>query len=479
MHRCIFVIIGLFVIGSGATLAHDEAVGRDLSDPTLSRYSSEVTEAARAFVATLSDEQLRSGLAPFDSRERFTGRDTADTPSFCAVLAWCVGWGLPLCSLETAQQQALSRLLSTALSDSGYQTVRAILNGHRVIGELEEAADAGYIGEVARQCGSLEADSLFGIPATCRPDGRDPPDYVAQGGARPSKDAGGYTLAWEWPGGVPGLVKRHQHFCDHTIVLFGEPGSDRWAFRFEGHHVTINITFARDPETGHLRVDATPLFLGSFPLIVPPSPDPSDLSLETTWVAGQELMRETLDHARQFLGALPATVSRDAHIADGNFLQAPPLRMMTFPNWLLSSVQPDPNVPLPFNPVMTSTDALDGDALWHLRLLFRRYFDTLHPVIGDRYRDRLDHLIASPTKLEVLWAGDSPSVPGGLLFLHVSVGSLLLELNADNQWSVQHRAVPRANHLHSMFRDLSFRWDYDAGARHDADHHHGPAEPPH
>jgi hypothetical protein len=264
---------------------------------------------------------------------------------------------------------------------------------------------------------------------------------------------------------------RHEQFCDHSIAFFGEPGSDQWAFRFEGHHLTVNMTFMRDAASGSHRVAATPLFIGSFPIIVPPSPAPEDNELQLTWTSSQELMRDTLDHARRFVAVLPAEARQAARVPDSHFPQAPPLRLNQFPNWMLSSTQTDPSAPLPVKPATLSSVDLDDEARWYLRLVFRRYFDTLHPAIGDQYKARFDKLLAEGAQLTLLWAGAPPTLSGGPIFLHVSVGPLLLELNADNEWSTQHRAVPQANHLHSMFRDLSFRWDYDASIRPHAEHH--------
>lgn len=46
----------------------------------------------------------------------------------------------------------------------------------------------------------------------------------------------------------------------YYLALYGEPGGPRWAFRFEGHHLSINFTYE-----GAELVSATPLLLGSNP----------------------------------------------------------------------------------------------------------------------------------------------------------------------------------------------------------------------
>lgn len=151
------------------------------------------------------------------------GRDESKTPSFYAVLAWCVGCGVPRCSLPYEGQRALDVLLATALSDTGYQTVRAILNSHRIIGELEELADDTIIGDAAKMCPNLLARSVFDIPLECLPNGNPAPPYVAVGGNTPSNTKGKDVIQWEWPGGVPGLSKRRQQFCDHAVAVLGTP----------------------------------------------------------------------------------------------------------------------------------------------------------------------------------------------------------------------------------------------------------------
>lgn len=46
----------------------------------------------------------------------------------------------------------------------------------------------------------------------------------------------------------------------YYLALFGAPGDAAWAFRFEGHHLSINFTYARDA-----LIAVTPLSLGSNP----------------------------------------------------------------------------------------------------------------------------------------------------------------------------------------------------------------------
>jgi hypothetical protein len=50
-----------------------------------------------------------------------------------------------------------------------------------------------------------------------------------------------------------------RHRANYSVTVFDEPGSATWGWRFEGHHVSVNVTVV-DGE-----VAATPLFLGSNP----------------------------------------------------------------------------------------------------------------------------------------------------------------------------------------------------------------------
>ncbi len=52
---------------------------------------------------------------------------------------------------------------------------------------------------------------------------------------------------------------RHRHRGDYAVSIFGDPQEPVWAWRFEGHHVSINVTIV-DGE-----VAALPLFLGANP----------------------------------------------------------------------------------------------------------------------------------------------------------------------------------------------------------------------
>jgi hypothetical protein len=53
--------------------------------------------------------------------------------------------------------------------------------------------------------------------------------------------------------------RRGRHSEDYRVVVFGSPGDDEWAWRFEGHHLSVSMTIADG------RVSPAPVFLGANP----------------------------------------------------------------------------------------------------------------------------------------------------------------------------------------------------------------------
>ena len=56
--------------------------------------------------------------------------------------------------------------------------------------------------------------------------------------------------------------RRGRHAGDYWTSVFGEPGASAWGWRFEGHHVSINVTVAGGA------ISTTPFFLGANPATV-------------------------------------------------------------------------------------------------------------------------------------------------------------------------------------------------------------------
>jgi hypothetical protein len=88
----------------------------------------------------------------------------------------------------------------------------------------------------------------------------------------------------------------------YYITVFGTPSKDkRWAWRFEGHHVTLNWTMEGDKVVG-----STPQFFGSNPARIP----------EGQNMAGFRLLPKEEDNARALVKSLSTEQAAKAIIAD-------------------------------------------------------------------------------------------------------------------------------------------------------------------
>jgi hypothetical protein len=52
---------------------------------------------------------------------------------------------------------------------------------------------------------------------------------------------------------------KNRHSEDYKVIVFGEPGDDRWAWRFEGHHLSVTMTVVDGV------ISPAPVFLGANP----------------------------------------------------------------------------------------------------------------------------------------------------------------------------------------------------------------------
>ncbi|HAA92794.1 MAG TPA: hypothetical protein DCE33_10135, partial [Rhodospirillaceae bacterium] len=144
--------------------------------------------AAKAFIATLSDEERRLALTSFDDSDRTEWRLTPGSRG-----------GLSMGRMDRATLNATMGLLATVLSKKGLELVSEIRKREAALDELE--GGSGY---------------------------RDPNKYY--------------------------------------LALFGTPGAQQWGLRFEGHHLTFNISLSGDKI-----VSVLPYSFGSNPDRMPDS----------------------------------------------------------------------------------------------------------------------------------------------------------------------------------------------------------------
>jgi hypothetical protein len=112
--------------------------------------------------------------------------------------------GLPLLEMDPPQQLAAHRLVLAGLSLRGYVTAGTIMGLENILATREGLRDGGYHG--------------YDRPSR----NRDPQLYF--------------------------------------LAIFGEPGADRWGWRFGGHHISLNYTIVRGAV-----VSPTPTFFGADP----------------------------------------------------------------------------------------------------------------------------------------------------------------------------------------------------------------------
>lgn len=192
--------------------------------------------------------------------------------------------------------------------------------------------------------------------------------------------------------------------------IFGTPApGGRWGLRFEGHHLSINMTF-----DGDRIVSASPLFLGANPETIPQGPD-----------KGVRALGKQVDLARQAFTALTADQSKLATGATewfAGFLTSPGSRRATLGK-----------------PAGIAVTDASLEAQKQLRLLIADYVRT----ITERHADRYLEWFAReewPT-LRFFWKGGTGK--GETYYWRLQGVRFLLE----------HDGQEGGNHIHSIWRD--------------------------
>ena len=434
-----------------------------------SHYADQVAKAAQQLIKLTPADQLQQLQQPFRSSKRTAGRETSGTPSFCGVVAWCRSQGLGQGAMGQAQLFSLHRLLRQSLSSGGYQSLLSVLNRQRVIGEMEAVVDTTAVKRAAELYPEARAHTIQAFPQLARPTLRD--WYPSIGGMTPLPDS---KLNWSW--NPPGAAIRREQFDDYALLISGDPGKGkRWGLRFEGHHLTINLTFMRD-QKGDFQVAGTPLFLGAFPMVVPASPSSlRDLQSQWQWTQGQSMLFGAAQELREFWQSLPAGDRDQAKIPNDRFDQVSPLLADTPPNYLITALdpRPDPQSIRRFASIEILPKELSKKSLWHLSQAFDVYLSPMHSDVARQYRSRLNTALESNQPIQLSWAGGALADIGSHHYSYLQIGDLLLELFQSNRFSTQHESVPSGNHVHGMLRDLAFDWQQpNPVEKHLLIHHH-------
>ncbi len=203
--------------------------------------SAEMAASAKSFVATLSDEQKAKAVfawdAAFDSGLAAKSPPVATSNAALPPSNERTNWhfiprlrrGLPVKEMTQEQRLLAQALLATGLSNRGYTKAVSIMSLESVLAVLEAGKKGGAV--------------------------RDPDNYY--------------------------------------FSIFGTPGTEPWAWRVEGHHLSLNFTAAGDAAPA-----MTPSFFGTNPGEVKDGARAGTRVLGKEEDLGRELVK-SLDEAQQ------------------------------------------------------------------------------------------------------------------------------------------------------------------------------------
>ena len=208
----------------------------------------------------------------------------------------------------------------------------------------------------------------------------------------------------------------------YYVSVFGTPGRFPWGWRFEGHHLSLNVALAA---AGH--ITATPFFVGAHPATVREGPS-----------KGLRALGAAEDLARQLMASLPDNARRAAIIADRSFGE------------IVSSPQRERDLGQPSGLELAS---VDGAARNLVEALLDRFLGALSPDLAAAQKKRV--VEQELGRFRFAWAG--PLNPGEAHYFRVHGPATLIE-HDNTQNSV--------NHVHSVWRDLKADFGHDALAEH-------------
>ncbi|PWU51786.1 hypothetical protein DLJ46_04355 [Micromonospora globispora] len=219
--------------------------------------------------------------------------------------------------------------------------------------------------------------------------------------------------------------RRGRHSGDYWVAVFGDPArDDRWAWRIEGHHLSVSMTVVDD------QVSPAPIFFGANPATVRHAGRPVSRPLGVE----EDLAHELLD-ALGPAGRAAAIVADDAPVD------------------IISATRPA--APDRIEPLGVPRDRLTPTGRALLDQLVALYLDRLPPELAAREAGRLDG-----GELHFAWAG--PTRRGQRHYYRVQGDDLLIEY--DN-------TTEDGNHAHTVLRRPASDFGADVLAAHHADAH--------
>ncbi len=222
----------------------------------------------------------------------------------------------------------------------------------------------------------------------------------------------------------------------YFFTIFGTPGSQSWAWRYEGHHVSQNWTVV----TGKA-VATSPAFFGSNPAVVMDGPQ-----------KGTRALPEEADLAWALLDGLEAP-SRAKAVLSG----AAPPDIITA-NSRKASV---------LDPVGVSAGEMTAREQGLLMRLIQTHASSQHTALADARLAAIKS--AGFDKVRFAWIGATTNAPGVAHYYRIQGPTFLIEYdNTQNN----------ANHQHIVWRDFNGDFGADVLAEHYATApHHQPTKP--
>jgi hypothetical protein len=215
----------------------------------------------------------------------------------------------------------------------------------------------------------------------------------------------------------------------YFVTIFGTPGANNWAWRVEGHHLSLN--FALNAENV---LAVTPLFFGANPAEIKSGPRKGLRVLGGEEDLGRTLVN-SLDDSQRQVAIITNVAPRDIITANNRKTKG-------------------------LEPMGIESSKLSAEQKQMLLAVIREYLFRSRPEIADPALKAIQD--AGPDQLHFAWAGGLQ--PGQGHYYRVQGPTFLLEY--DN-------TQDGANHIHSVWRDLQNDFGEDLLRKHYEEVPHG------
>jgi len=204
----------------------------------------------------------------------------------------------------------------------------------------------------------------------------------------------------------------------YYFTIFGQPGSDPWAWRVEGHHLSLNFVVNKQEVLA-----VTPSFFGANPARVLDGPRKGLRVLGQEEDLARDLVHSLTDSQRS-IAIITNAAPRD--IITGNSRKAQALE-----------------------PIGIASGVLSDDQRVKLLKLIEEFVDRYRPEVADLFKT------FRPSTISFAWAGGTE--PGQGHYYRIQSSRFLIEYD-DTQND--------ANHIHTVVRDLANDFGEDVLRKH-------------